>query len=419
MIGAALMDTAAADRCLRIVQPAAFYREQHRRVWAAIAKLRADKKACDALTVADELQRSRDLEAVGGIVALTDWVLEVPASGNAAEWAAIIVRCHARREALSAARQLAAAAEDPESGAEELRAAIRRAERAVAEAEAGARQTVGLDELAVSAYRRAEEVAEGQRRPGVPTGLRVLDLALGGGMPRGGIVVLAGRPGEGKSSLAQQVACDVARSGRRVYVASAEMPEEDVGDRVLAWASGVDSRRLRGTPALQGEDWESLSRALGEVGQWGRLVRVDCRCQSVSDIVSTAEAEHAREPVDLVVIDHLHHLQGQGRRYESREQELDAMIRRIAALARDLQCAVLLVAQLNRSAPGEKREPRMHDLRGSGSIEQVAHVVLLLHSESTAMPRKVKVIADKSRMGVRGTFELQFDPRSGRWRDAS
>ena len=418
MLGAVLVDTAAADACLRLLRPEAFYREAHRRTWAAISRLRSRSVACDALTVADELQRAGHLEAVGGTEALTDWMTSVPTVANVLAHAELIVLAHARREAVAAAQRLAAAAGDPQQTIADLRAALRQAEVAITAAEAGPRGTVGMDELLMDAFNRAERVHDGERRPGLPTGLRVVDLALGGGLPAGAVVVLAGRPGEGKSSLAQQVASDVARAGHRTLLVSAEMPREDVGDRGMAHAAGVDSRRLRATPRLEDADWSRMAQAMGDSAEWGPRMRVETECGTAAQIEALARAEHARDPLGLVVIDHLHHLRTTGRS-ENREQELDHMVRGFAALARDLGCPVLLLAQLNRSAPGERREPRMHDLRGSGAIEQVAHVVALLHSETSAVPRQVLLIVDKSRNGVRGRFKLAFHPPTGRWRDAA
>lgn len=421
VIGAALLDAAAADGCVAMLRPEAFYGERHRRIWAQVRGLRAKRAGCDALTVADALQHAGDLEACGGMGYLTDLIAAMPTTANATEYAAMVVMCHERREIARGANRAAALAADPRAEVADAREALAAAQRWAAEAAAGAHEAPTLDVLALNAMQSLERIADGEREAGVSTGLLGLDAALGGGLHRGELTLLGGRPSHGKSALAQQIAHAVAREGGRVLYASAEMGEDGVGVRALALESGVDSRRVRGAPPPEPEDWDRLGAALGALGQCGGRVTVDATLRSVESIADQARRCHSRGELTLVVVDHLQHLRSP-RGADNRNQALGAMAMECKSIAISLGCCVLALSQLRRPEPGTSRAPGLSSLRDSGELDQIADVVLLLHrltgDEDPPPTVDLDLVIAKNRDGRTGTLRIQHHRPTGRFRDA-
>jgi replicative DNA helicase len=419
LLGAAMLDAAVADEQLATVPEAAFAREAHRHLWAALRTVRQGGGGTDVVTLADALQRAGHwpvVEAHGGITYLADLVASIPAPALAGQYAQAVVDAAVRRTAHVELLRAAAVCTDTSRGIDALQEAVAAAGRLVAEAAAGRRRTEALSTLAMRAYQQAETLYMGDVGPGIPTGLPALDSWTGGGLHRGELWVLGGRPGVGKSSLAQQVAAGVARAGGAVYVASAEMSGDTVGQRALAAESGVDGRRIRGSPPPSEAEWADLARALGRIGGYGALVQVDTSSRTMGAVC--AQARRLR-PLTLVVVDHLQQLRGDTRD-ETRAQAVGRMVGEAKALAVDLDCAVLVVSQLNRAAPSENRRPRPSDLRDSGEIEQQADLVALLHRPDDAPPAApVELIIAKHRNGELGTLRLRHDRPTGRWATAA
>ena len=419
VLGAALVDAAAADECLALLRPEAFYRDAHRRVWQAVADLRQRHQGCDALTVGDALQAAGTLEGCGGIGYLSDLVAAVATTTNATDHAALVVEAHVRREVVRATRRAVALASDPAEDVAEALAALNAAIRAITEAAASSRSVQGLDAWASAAYAAVERLYERDESPGLSTGLPVLDGTLGGGLYAGELAILGGRPSVGKSSLAQQLASVVARAGGRVLFASAEMHGESLGARELAHESGVDGRRLRGYPPLDGDEWPRLANALGSIAQYGGRVPVDDKSRTIEAIATECRRQHARDPLSLLVVDHLQHLRSP-RGVDNRAQAVGQMAQECKDLATGLGIAVLALSQLNRAAPGGDRQPRLHDLRDSGELEQIADVVILLHRDAEDNPPPavdVRLIVAKQRNGQTGALTLRHHRPTGRWFD--
>lgn len=422
LLGCALLDAAVADEQLGDVPDQSFGREAHRRVWAAVRILRATGGGTDVLTVAEALQRAGDwdpVEAQGGSSYLADLIAAVPAPALAPQYAASVVEGHVRRTARTELLRAVSVCADPGKSIQDLHEAVAAASRRLAEAAAGRRRTETLSTLAVRAYQQAEALYRGEARAGIATGLPALDAWTGGGLHRGELWILGGRPSVGKSSLAQQIAAAVAAGGGRVLVASAEMSGETVGLRALAAESGVDGRRLRGSPRPTAADWAALSQAVARIERYGPSIEVDTASRTMSAIVAQARRLHAQEPLALVVVDHLQQLRSEGRE-DNRAQAVGRMASDAKALAVALDCCVLVLSQLNRAAPAEKRRPRPSDLRDSGEIEQQADLVALLHRPDDAPPSSpVELIIAKHRNGELGTLRLGHDRPTGRWAAAA
>lgn len=420
VLGAALVDSSAADVCLPLLPTQAMGREAHRRAWSAIRRLRGRGSPCDTLTVADELQVAGDLDLVGGTTFLADLVAEVATTVNAADYAALVRDAWARREAQRCARYAMAMAADVTAPLADVRAALASAVRAMAEAEAAGRAGQTLDALALEAWAWVESLYDNRDQPGLSTGIPSVDAWLGGGLHRGELTILGGRPSAGKSALAQQVAQHVASAGGRVLFASAEMDGRTVGLRSLSLVSGVDGRRLRGAPPLEERDWPLLGDAIGQLGRWGQNIAVT-HPQTIDAVSAECRRLNAQSPLTLVVVDHLQHLRSP-RGTENRNQAIGQMAAECKALAVTLGIAVLALSQLNRSAADQDRRPRMHDLRESGELEQLADTVLLLHRKADEKPPPVcdvELIVAKQRNGEVGALRLVHHRPSGRFRAAS
>ena len=420
VLGAALLDPAAADECVPLLAPEAMYREAHRRIWRAIRTLRASHTPCDVITVAETLQRDDALESAGGLGYLSDLVASVPATANATHYAQILLRHHVRREALAAARDIAEAARQSAATSDDLMAALSVAQRRILDAASAGRQWSTYRDHAMGVFAEIEQIHEGTIPPGIATGLPGFDERLGGGLHRGELLILAARPGEGKSQLAQFMAHAQVDLGYRVAFASAEMRKDDLTRRALALESDVNSMRLRGQPRMRDQDWPGLSHGLARISEM--TLWIDDGFRSMEQVCGRVRQLHAHEPIDVVYIDHLHHLQPPAG-IEKRGDALGDMTRMAKDLAVDLDCAVVLLAQLNRESLKEQR-PQLHNIRDSGYVEMLADVVVFLWHEPSkngeaAATMRAELLTAKQRYGRGGVHPVVHHKPTGRFREVS
>lgn len=415
LIGAVLLDPVEADLTLPEVPSAAFHREIHRAIWMAIATLRSGHTIADPVTVADALRRAG---IPCEVTYLSDCCLACPATAAAAEYARTVRDLAARRNVYQTLRAAIRMAADQSIALDDLRDTLQGGVRSLADMLSAGAEADTLEHLAIQAYTDAESVWNGSRTPGLSTGMPGLDRQLGGGLHRQELTVLAGRPSAGKSALAQQWAVEVARRNGRVYFASLEMHSGMVGTRALAAEAGIDSARLRGSPPLHPGDWTILSNAIGRMGRYGGRVLVDSSSRTMDRVISRVRAVHARDRVDLVVIDYLQRCRTPGHAAD-RNRALGEAARGAKDLAMDLDCAVLLLSQLNRAAAAGGREPALHDLRDTGELEQEADTVLILHRPDDGAPPAVvslRLLVPKQRQGSAGMrWSIYHERATGRF----
>ena len=420
VIGAALLDLPAADECLTVLRANMFHREAHRRIWTAVGALRGKNAGCDLLTVCDELQRTGDLQAVGGPGYVADLQSAVPSTTNARHYAEIVRDAFVRREIVRAAQEAIAAARDVQQSLADVSATVDAGLRAAADAAVASDQPEELADLVMPAHEYIEAVYERRLEPGIPTGIGILDANIGGGLHRGELAIVGAPPSEGKSAIAQGIAMHMAAHGRRVLYATPEMTKLNVALRALAFRGEIDLRRLTGTPAMNADDWPRLEKALGALAKEGRGLWVEDKATTFEAIAAHARRLQARKPLDLVVIDHLHELEWP-KGSDTENRAITEIVRGCKALAKRMDLAVLLLSQLNRAARSEKREPEMHDFRGSGAIEQHADLALLLQRKDDGEfpPRVVPVLVKiaKQRNGATGKLTLLHDRATGHFRD--
>lgn len=431
VIAAVLVSSATVLDELRLrLRPEQFYSDRHRRIFETALALDAQGTRADLVTVAAELRRTDRLAQVGGTAYLAELSDATPAVANVEAHAAIVAS-HARTRAVIAVGQQIAAEGYGDVGDSQQwcsDAAQRLAELAD---EATASDTLSLVTDAsgplLEALRSNDDGALG--RP-VATGIASLDRKLGGGLRRGSMYVLGGRPGMGKSALARGIGLRIAKRGEGVAIISAEMPTSDV--MICAWSheARIDNS-LISQRRLDREQWTRVAQAVADVG--ALPITIDDRARPTMAQVRASARRSAgilqrRHGVrlGLIVLDYLQLLKGVRHRGDSRESEVATLSSDALALAREMDCPVLALSQLNRDkARVGWQAYKLEDLRESGAIEQDAFGVLFVHRNDVeqkdphAQDGKADIIVAKIRQaGTLGRVEVLFDGPTTRFSEA-
>ena len=388
-----------------------FFIVRHGWIWEAIRRLHERREAVDYLTVVEELRNMGHLEEAGGQSYITHLIDNTPTSIHAETYGRIVERMATRRRLLDAASQIASHAHNEELDVDE---AINRSERALFQAieHRQKRDTQPIQEVIEEYLDQLTSRYEGRDRPmGIPTGFRELDKLLGG-MQKGDLIIIAGRPGMGKTSWLISTALNAARRFQsRVVIFSLEMSNEQVVQRMISAETGIDSRKLR-SGDLNEEEWRRLTYALDSLSKL-QIFLDDTPSLSAIQMRTKCRRLHAEYGLDLIMVDYLQ-LMASGVRAENRVQEISYISRSLKQLARELRVPVLSAAQLSRAVEQRQdKRPQLSDLRESGSIEQDADMVLFIYrdeayNEDTDRPNQADIIVAKHRNGPTGTVTLFF-----------
>ncbi|MDJ0925208.1 MAG: replicative DNA helicase [Acidimicrobiia bacterium] len=412
VLGAVLLDSDAANIALEKLQPDDFYRPAHQAIFDAVLTLFNKNEPIDAVTVAEGLRRSEMLDRVGGLGYLTELIDAVPATSNVEHYAAIVEEHALRRRLMRVGGDIGKIATEVD---QEITEVLDRAEQsvyAVSERRVG-EGLASIDPLLGPAIERAEELhRHGAEVTGLSTGLRDLDRKLTGLHPTN-LIIIAARPGMGKTSLALNIAQSIAVHGDPVAFFTLEMSREEVVARMLCSQGRIDSQRLR-TGRLTEADFSKLSTAANVLYKKPIFVD-DSAGLTVTEIRAKCRRLKRRQGLGLVVVDYLQLMHGTGG--ENRQQEIAIISRSLKSLARELEVPVIGVSQLNRSLEQrEDKRPRLGDLRESGAIEQDADVVLFIYRHEYYNPEAIetKGIAEvaiaKHRQGSVGRVDLTYLP---------
>ncbi len=410
VIGSVLIDPDRFDDVTAIVGAADFYTDEHRVIFETIIAMEDAGVPIDATVLLSRL-KDRDGDTQWTSV-LADIACKTPSAANAKHYAKI-VRTKAEYRAIieTAARTLQAAygEEDKPSeiasyGESMLNAAI---DGNMSHA------VVTIADAAAAALATAKERADGSRPGGLETGLSDYDRSTGGFYP-GELIILAARPGMGKSAMGMQIATNIATRGRRVLFVSLEMSAPELAARALCARGEVNGTSFR-TGKLLPADLADLDKAATELAAADLLI-LDAPTVSLADVRRTARQVQAHHGMALVVIDYLQFLTAENPR-DPRQEQVAKMARGLKTLARELGIPVLCLAQLNRQAANSKDggRPRLSHLRESGAIEQDSDVVLALHREEVSRPNdddvkgKADLLTLKNRNGPARDYELHFD----------
>ena len=415
VLGAILIDRDTMIEIADFLKPEDFYRQAHGRIYAVMLDLSERREPIDIVTVSEALERTGDLEAVGGRAYLGTLSNSTPTAVHAAQYARIVERKSLLRNLIGAAGKIAGIGyEDPA----EIQEAIDRAESelfAVSQRRIGAGFSP-LKSLLHDAYDRLDYLhAHRGEISGIRTGFGDLDT-LTTGLQKSDLVILAARPSVGKTSFALNIAEHAAVKDRKsVGYFSLEMSKEQLVLRLLSSVSNIDSQRLR-TGFLEELDFARIAPAMQALSDAPMYID-DTPSISTMELRTKARRLQAEVGVDLIIVDYLQLMQSSTTtRDANRVQEVSEISRGLKALARELKIPVIALSQLSRQPEmRESKEPRLSDLRESGSIEQDADLVMFLWREKERGSddqqtdgEVVKLKLSKHRNGPTGEIDLWF-----------
>ena len=415
VLGAILIDRDTMIEIADFLKPEDFYRQAHGRIYAVMLDLSERREPIDIVTVSEALERTGDLEAVGGRAYLGTLSNSTPTAVHAAQYARIVERKSLLRNLIGAAGKIAGIGyEDPA----EIQEAIDRAESelfAVSQRRIGAGFSP-LKSLLHDAYDRLDYLhAHRGEISGIRTGFGDLDT-LTTGLQKSDLVILAARPSVGKTSFALNIAEHAAVKDRKcVGYFSLEMSKEQLVLRLLSSVSNIDSQRLR-TGFLEELDFARIAPAMNSLSE-APIYIDDTPTITTMELRTKARRLQAEAGVDLIIVDYLQLMQSSTTtRDANRVQEVSEISRGLKALARELKVPVIALSQLSRQPEmRESKEPRLSDLRESGSIEQDADLVMFLWREKERGSddqqtdgEVVKLKLSKHRNGPTGEIDLWF-----------
>jgi replicative DNA helicase len=414
VLGAILLENDALLKALEILKPQNFYRDAHRKIFDAILALFERSEPIDLLTVSEMLRRRNQLEDIGGATYLATLLEAVPTAANIRYHARMVRETAILRSLINVATEVIAECYEHTDDVEEL---LDRAERMIFEI---SEQRVNaafanLKDLLKDSIRYTEQLYERHELiTGLPTGFRDFDQLTAGLQPSD-LIILAARPGMGKTAFALNIARNVGMRVREareaVAVFSLEMSKEQLAMRMLCAEARIDSSRLR-RGYLDKSEWGRLVNAANDLSEMPVFID-DSPNLTVLDLRAKSRRLQAEHGLGLVIIDYLQLLRGRGR-VESRQQEISEISRSLKALAKELRVPVIALSQLSRAVEQRgDRIPQLADLRESGAIEQDADLIVFIYREEiynkdTKDKGIAKLIVGKQRNGPTGDIELAF-----------
>ncbi|MFS2003996.1 replicative DNA helicase [Duganella sp. CT11-25] len=417
VIGGLLRDNAAFDRIADMMNPDDFYRYDHRIIFEQIVKMINGSKPADVITVFENLTQMGKADDVGGLAYLNAMAQNTPSAANIRRYAEIVRDRSILRQLITVADEISGQAFTPQG--KEVKQMLDEAESKIfAIAEQGARGAAGwlpVQPLLTQVVERIDELysREGQSEiTGVPTGWIDLDR-MTSGLQAGDMVVVAGRPSMGKTAFSMNIAENVAvEEGLPVAVFSMEMGGVQLAMRMLGSVGQLDQHRLR-TGKLNDEDWPRLTHAIQKMND--AQVYID-ETPALNPIEMRARARRLSRQcgkLGLIVVDYLQLMQG-SQQGDNRAAEISEISRSLKGLAKELQCPVIALSQLNRSLEQRpNKRPVMSDLRESGAIEQDADVIIFLYRDEVYNPDSpdkgtAEIIIGKQRNGPIGSVRLTW-----------
>jgi replicative DNA helicase len=435
-LGAALISRTAVERVLEMLERDDFYLEAHRKIYDAIAELSERDVPPDVLTVPDHLRNRGFLDAIGGIAYINTLADSVPTAAHVEYYARTVLEKSTLRKLINASNEIVAMAHEQE---EEVDHIVDNAERLIF-AVAQRRMNQGfvpIRPVLLDAMERIETVrANDSRLTGTTTGFTSLDQ-MTSGLQGGDLIIVAGRPSMGKTSLALAFAVNGAEQAT-CAIFSLEMSKEQLAHRMICSEAKVDGMRLRtgflrSHPDDEESDWTRLARAIGRLGDLPIFID-DSSDISVLEMRAKCRRLKSEHGLGMIVVDYLQLVRAHGRQ-ENRNQEISIIARSLKSMARELDVPVVALSQLSRNVERrEDKRPMLSDLRESGSIEAEADIVMMLYrsryynregdGEGMAEPppgqewlEESELIVAKHRNGPVGTVRLGFLRRYARFED--
>jgi replicative DNA helicase len=426
VLGSMVIDPACIGQVVEMLNRDSFYRIEHQLIYDAVIALYEKNRGegIDGVLLRDELERRKQLEQIGGVEYLSKLFNSVPSSANVGYYANIIKDKQLLRELIQSATEILNDAYDVTGESiQKLDEAESRIFAITDKRTSG--QAFALKDLVTRAYELIEK-REGKHVTGIATGYFELD-EITCGLQNGEMIVVAGRPSMGKTSLALNIAEHVGVLEKTpIAIFSLEMGQQQLAERFLCGASEIESQLVR-KGMLSTDHYRKLVDACGVLSA-APIYIDDTSTLTPLELRAKARRIKSQHDIRCVIVDYLQLMHLGTSRVESRQQEITTISRYLKALARELNIPVVVLSQLNRAPEGrEGHRPRMSDLRESGSIEQDADVVMLLHREDYyhrgekdyEPDNTAEVIIAKQRNGPTGTVNLIFREKFTRFENAS
>ena len=422
VLGSIMINPEAYYDVAEFLQATDFYIHRHRWIWEAFVRLHESRTPIDILTVTDELDQRGQLAEIGGPAFLTTLINNVPSSLHAEAYGRLIEQSAVRRNMLEAANRIAKLAYEQETSLDNVMDEAEKAVFGVSERRM-TRDLQPIQETLSEYYDRTSDLAA---RPdeihGVPTGFLDLDKLLSGLQPSD-LIIVAGRPGMGKTGLALSIAKNAAQTHKKhVAVFSLEMSNEQLVQRLIAQETGIDSQRLR-TGKLDESEWPLFTHAI-EVLSDTRIFLDDTPAITPLQLRTKCRRLHLEFRLDLIIVDYLQLMSGD-QRNDNRVQEVSYISRHLKVLARELNVPVLAAAQLSRAVEQRSdKRPVLSDLRESGSLEQDADIVMFIYrpevyEEDPAKENLAEIMVAKHRNGPVGSVQLIFRKNLAKFENAA
>ena len=427
VLSVAFLNKSALTKICEDLYPEMFYSDQNRKVFEAIRSLYNEKIPLDTTTLVNELNKRKDLNAVGGIEYISDIIDKEATSANIDYYIKILKEKALMRNLIDTATNIVTTAYDEEEDVTDiLDEAEKRILNIVKE-----RQTsdfIHIKDAIAIAQEKLEQLAKNNSDlTGLPTGFIDLDRATAG-LHEGEMIIVAARPGMGKTAFALNIATYAAQNTKKaVAIFNLEMPAEQLVNRMRSAVGQVDSHKIQ-TGMLNSEDWKRINEANSQLAETNIQIVDDASITAAEIKAKCRSLANKDEGLGLVIIDYLQLVTSGGRRPESRQQEVAEISRALKTMAMELKVPVIALAQLSRSVEQRKEDksPMLSDLRESGSIEQDADIVLFInrndyYKAKEQLDKQKNVVADiiiaKHRKGSTGKFQLLFELNMSNFRN--
>ena len=421
VIGAILINPDAYYDVAEFLNGADFYIHRHRWIWETFTRLHEQRTPIDFLTVSEELDQLSQLAEIGGPAYLTTLINNVPTSLHAEAYGRLVEQTATRRRMIEAANKIAKIAYQEDITVD---TALDQAENAVFGVSEHRLSTdlQPIQKVLSDYFDQVSDMADrGEDVLGVPSGFTHIDRLLGGLQPSD-LLIIAGRPGQGKTSFMLSLAKNAARTSKKhIAIFSMEMSNEQVVQRLISQETGIDSQRLR-LGKLTEHEWELFTEAVDSFSRT-RIFLDDTPAISPTQMRAKCRRLHLEHRLDLVIVDYLQLMRGD-QYNDNRVQEVSNISRNLKVLARELNVPVLAAAQLSRAVEQRAdKKPILSDLRESGSLEQDADIVMFIYREDkdnpdSPMKNVTEIIISKHRNGPTGSAKLVFREELAQFVDA-
>ena len=419
LLASMMLDKEIVGQAVQIVDRDSFYQADHQIIYDVLVKMYEQNRPIDAVILQEELSKRQLLEEIGGIAYLAQILGSVPSSAHGAHYASIVREKALLRQLIAASNEILRDAYAPHEQADLV---LDKAEKKIFEI--AQKKVSGAMVRMEDVLHEVFEMIENRGQRGVPTGFFELDDMLNG-LQNGEMVIVAARPSMGKTAMAMNIIEHIAADERMACaVFSLEMSKQQLAQRMLCSRGAIDAHKLR-KGLLNSDEYTKLATVVGELAKAPIWVD-DSPGLTPLELRAKARRLKLQHDIKCIMLDYMQLMDNPGP--ESRQQQISEISRGIKSVARELNVPVIALSQLNRQSEGrDGHRPRMSDLRESGSIEQDADVIMLLHredyyrmSEPDFQPDNIaEVIIAKQRNGPTGTVKLTFLNKTTRFENLS